>query len=205
MVVLVAPNNPTGGSPSQRAVDAALDDEARLVFIDEAYADFAGETRIGEVEHHPNLVVGRSLSKALLADVRLGCVVAHPDIVGALEQIFTAPYHLNAMQLVVAERYADIAPHVEASVAAVVAERERVTVALTAMDGIDPHPSRANFVLFRVDGERQRSHAVYDALAKAGVRIRDVGGLPGLASYLRVTIGTAADNDAFLVELASAL
>jgi len=205
LVVLVAPNNPTGGSPCAEAVDAAIDDEGRLVFIDEAYADFSGETRIPDVEHHPNLVIGRSLSKALLADIRLGFVVAHPEIIGALEQLFTAPYHLNALQLVVAGRYADIAPHVAASVAAVVTERQRVTDALAAVHDIEPVPSRANFVLFRVAGDRQRSHAVYETLAKSGVRIRDVGGLPGLASYLRVTIGTKRDNAAFLAALGEAL
>ncbi len=202
--VFVAPDNPTGQSPADTDVDEALSDERRLVFIDEAYADFAGRTRIADVAGRDNLMIGRSLSKAALADVRLGFVVAHPDIVGALERLYTAPYHLNALQLVVAGRYADIRPHVEASAQAVVAERERVFDALTAMRDIEPRPSLANFILFRVEGEPARAVALYERLAREGVRVRNVGGLPSLEGHLRVTIGTAAENDAFLAALRAA-
>jgi len=205
LVVLVTPNNPTGGCAPAAAVEAALADPARLVFLDEAYADFAGESRLADVARHPNLAVGRSLSKAALAGVRLGYVVAHPEIVGALEQLFTAPYHLNAWQLVVAARLPDIAPHVAAAAARTAAERDRLTAALAAIDGIAPRPSRANFVLFHVAGDGGRARAVHEALARSGVRIRDVGGLPGLACHLRVTVGTPEEDDRFLAALRSAL
>lgn len=205
LVALVSPNNPTGGCVAREVVEAALADERRLVFVDEAYADFAGTSLAGDSARHANLMIGRSLSKALLAGMRLGYVIAHPEVIRVLEQLFTAPYHLSAMHLVLAARYGEIAPYVRDAVAQVVAERARVFEALSALDGVAPRPSEASFVLFAVDGGPARAQAVHGALATAGVRVRDVGGLPGLASYLRVTIGTAPENDAFLAALRNAL
>lgn len=200
LCVLVSPNNPTGGLPPRAAVDAALADAGRLLFVDEAYADFSGETLLGDVAAHPNLLIGRSLSKSLVAAVRLGFAVGHPELIAALERAYTAPYHLNALQLRVAARYADVLPHVRAAAAAVVAERDRVAAALAQLPGVLPLPSRANFILFSVPGDPAATHA---ALAAAGVRVRDVSGLPGLGAHLRVTIGTREENELFVEELKS--
>jgi histidinol-phosphate aminotransferase len=205
VVALVSPNNPTGGLVADEVVRAALADEGRLVVLDEAYADFSGVTWADRIGEHPNLAVVRSLSKSSLAWVHLGFVVAHPEAIARIDRMYTAPYHLSGLQLLLARRYGLVAPHVRALAAQVVAERERVTAALAALDGIEPRPSRANFVLFSVEGAPDRAVAMHAALARAGVRVRDVAGLAGLAGFLRVTIGTPADNDAFLTALSRAL
>jgi len=205
LVVLVSPNNPTGGLCSPAVVEAAGADEQRLVFVDEAYADFSGHSFVFDVGRRDNLLVGRSLSKGLVAALRVGLCVGHPAMIGALERVFTAPYHLNALQLAVAAEFDRIVPAIAATAAAVVAERQRVFAALVALDGVEPLPSAGNFVLFRVAGAPERATEVNEALAGAGVRIRDVGRVPGLAGYLRVTIGTVADNDLFLLRLSAAL
>ncbi|HTM19288.1 MAG TPA: hypothetical protein VL172_02235, partial [Kofleriaceae bacterium] len=72
------------------------------------------------------------------------------------------------------------------------------------LPGISPRPSRANFILFAVAGPPSAAIEVHTRLDAAGIRIRNVGGLPALAGHLRVTIGTAAENDLFLRELAAA-
>jgi histidinol-phosphate/aromatic aminotransferase/cobyric acid decarboxylase-like protein len=77
--------------------------------------------------------------------------------------------------------------------------------ALAALRGIEPRPSRANFILFRVEGPAARARSVHAALARIGVRVRDVGGLAGLAGWLRVTVGAPEENDAFVTALAEAL
>lgn len=202
LIALVAPNNPTGGMPSPAAIDAALADPRRLVLVDEAYADFSGFTLVDRIPAAANLFVVRSLSKASLAGAHLGFVVAHPDVVRAVERMYTAPYHLNAWQLVLARRYGEVRPHIEAAAIAVTTERARVFEALVAMPGVAPRPSRANFILFRVAAEPA---AVHRALASSGVRIRSLGGLAALAGHLRVTVGTPAENDLFLAELARAV
>jgi histidinol-phosphate aminotransferase len=205
LLVLVSPNNPTGGLVAESVVVAALQDRRRLVFVDEAYADFSGHTHAALLAEHDNLLIGRSLSKSSLAAVHLGYVLGHPRAIAAIERMVIAPYHLNSIQLIMARRYGDIAPHVRAMAEQVAAERERVHRALATMDGVTPRPSRANFVLFAMAGEAGRARVVHQALARAGVRVRDVGGLPGLAGHLRVTVGTRADNDLFLSALGAVL
>jgi histidinol-phosphate aminotransferase len=184
--------------PSAGALERALDDPRRLVVVDEAYADFSGATVVDRVPAVTNLFVVRSLSKASLAGAHLGFAVAHPDAVAAVERMYTAPYHLNQWQVLLARRYAELRPLVRAAADAVIAERARVFGALQRLVGVDPRPSRANFILFSID---RAPAPVHRALAAAGVRIRALGGLAGLGRFLRVTIGTAAENDLFLAEL----
>jgi histidinol-phosphate aminotransferase len=201
LVVLVSPNNPTGGVPSREALQAALADDGRLVFVDEAYHYFSNESVLDEYGTRPNLLVGRSLSKSLLAGVRLGYAIGHPEAIAAIERIYTAPYHLTSLQLIAAERYAELLPLIRSTAGMVVAECERLYAALSRMPGVSPRPSRANFVLFRVDGPAGVARSIHAALAQAGVRIRDVGGLPGMGEHLRVTAGTRGENDQFLQAL----
>ncbi len=203
LVVLVSPNNPTGGVVARAAVEAALADETRLVLMDEAYADFsAAPSWLEEATRRPNLIVGRSLSKSMCAAVRLGFAVAHPQIIATIDRIYTAPYHLNGLQLRVAERYAEILPIVRSNAAAVRGERERVHAALARLPGLAPRPSQGNFVFFSLARAARELQA---KLARAGVRVRDVSGLPGAGEALRVTIGTREDNDTFLARLGEAL
>ena len=133
--------------------------------------------------------------------MRLGFAVAHPHIVATIERIYTAPYHLNAFQLLVASRYAEILPLVHAAAASVRSERARVHAALLAL-GREPRPSQGNFIYFPVPAPAAQLHT---RLAEAGIRVRNVSGLPGAGSALRVTIGTAAENDAFLARLRECL
>ena len=79
ILMLVTPNNPTGNGPGRDVILEALSRKC-LVFVDEAYGDYAGETVADLVQNHPNLLIGRSLSKSLLAGVRLGFGVGHPDL-----------------------------------------------------------------------------------------------------------------------------
>jgi len=201
LVALVSPNNPTGGVVSESVLDAALAEPSRLVLVDEAYFEISGWTALARLDRAPNLFLARSLSKSMLAGVHVGCAIAHPEAITAIERLYTAPYHLDAWQLLCAERYALLRPHVGAAAAMIRAERERVAAALRAR-GLTVLEGRANFLTFEVGG---RSRAVWHGLAEAGVRVRDLGALPGLAGFLRVTIGTEEENDLFLSEIVSLL
>jgi histidinol-phosphate aminotransferase len=198
VLFLVSPNNPTGDGPDRALVEQALAGHG-LVFLDEAYADYAGSSLVDLCDSHANLLCGRSLSKSLLAGLRLGYGVGHPEVIAALERLLFAPYHLNLLQLLVAEHFAEVQPLLAEQVRVVRAERERVAAALRAR-GLHVWPSRANFLLFAVEDPA----AVYAGLLRAGVRIRDVSGMPGLDRHLRVTVGTPAENDLFLSALEDA-
>ena len=199
LMLLVSPNNPTGSGISSALIERCLDRHG-LVLVDEAYADFAGRTVLPLAEEHPNLVVGRSLSKAQLAGIRLGYAVGHPEVIKVMERVLFTPYHLSALQLAVAYHYDLIQPTLARRVAAVVSERTRVLEALRDL-GLVTWESQANFVLFAVTD----AGAVNRRLLDQGVRLRDVSSMPGLGNHLRVTVGTAEENDLFFSALARAL
>ena len=148
------------------------------------------------------LVVVRTYSKVWsLAAVRLGFGVGPEWLVAELDKV-VLPYHLSvptqlAGRLALAHR-----DDMERRVATLIEERGRLFAALSDLDGVAVFPSGANFLLFRVRGD---GRAVWKALLSRGVLIRDFSRWPRLDDCLRVTIGTPAENDAFLAALRSSL
>ena len=129
-----------------------------------------------------------------MAAVRLGYAIAPTWCVRELEKV-VLPYHLDAAKQLagrLALRYVD---EMNERVRSIVAERERVSAGLRRLP-LDVFPSGANFVLFRPVARDGR--AVWQELVDRSILIRDCSGWPRLAGCLRVTIGTRAENDAFL-------
>jgi histidinol-phosphate aminotransferase len=197
VVFLTSPNNPTGTALPLGVVRAVLDAAPGMVVVDEAYAEFARPgtpSALTLLPGHPRLVVTRTMSKAFaLAGLRLGYLAADPAVVDAV-QLVRLPYHLSALTQAVARVALAHAPALLATVEAVKAERDRIVAALPAV-GLRAVPSDANFVLF---GRFAESVAAWRALLDRGVLVRDVG----LAGWLRVTAGTAAEVAGFLSALA---
>lgn len=195
MLFLTTPNNPTGGvlplADMERLVRAA----AGIVVIDEAYGEFAAVDGAPSaaclIAAHPSkVVVSRTMSKAFaFAGGRLGYLIAAPAIVDAV-QLVRLPYHLSALTQAAARAALAHADETLASVAQLAAERNRVAGVLGER-GYRVIPSGANFLLF---GTFADAPAAWQRYVGAGVLLRDVG-IPG---HLRVTIGTPADNEAFL-------
>ncbi|MDT8407994.1 MAG: histidinol-phosphate transaminase [Wenzhouxiangellaceae bacterium] len=197
---LCSPNNPTGNIIAHETVAslARSQIDLGLVVVDEAYVEFAPETSMMDLlAEHPNLVLLRTLSKAhALAGCRLGCVIAHPSIIGLLRRII-APYPLPtptvaiAMQALEPEALAVEREHLQT----LATERARLAEALDRHAGIERVWSgAANFVLVRAaDGPQ----LVADAAA-AGIRLRDQSAQPGLADCVRITVGAPAENDALI-------
>lgn len=193
VVFVASPNNPSGQSIS-------LDDLRRLLramrrgvlIVDEAYGEFSSEpSAIALIEEFPTrLIVTRTMSKAFaFAGGRLGYLVAAPAIIDAV-LLVRLPYHLSVLTQVAARAALRHADDTLRSVADLVAERERVSAALTDL-GFRVIPSDANFVLF---GEFADAADAWQRYLGDGILIRDVG-IPG---FLRTTIGLADENDAFL-------
>jgi histidinol-phosphate aminotransferase len=199
IVHVVSPNNPTGNLQDREIVRNAVEGGG-LVLVDEAYAGFSGCTYCDLIEEYDNVLVARSLSKSLLAGARIGYGIAHPDVIAILDRIHTVPYHLNLFSLAVIRHYPELIPHFERVQAEVIRERDLLYERMVDLP-VHPYPSHANFILFRVD----RARRVYRDLLDRGVRIRDVGGLPGLEGHLRVTVGTGEENRIFLEALKEVL
>jgi histidinol-phosphate aminotransferase len=199
---LCSPNNPTGRLEPVPIVDEVLASAPGLVVVDEAYGQFAATSAIARLGEHPNLVVVRTFSKTWsLAAVRLGYLVADPEVVETVERV-TLPYHLGALAQAAGMVALRFDAEMRERVARIVAERERVVAGLAAL-GAWVCPSDANFVLFRPTGHDAR--AVWDGLVSRSVLVRDVSAWPGLAGCLRVTVGTPEENDAFLAALGAVL
>lgn len=201
IVVFCTPNNPTGNRVPEDAIlaTAAAHPEA-LVVVDEAYAEFAGFTHLGAMRDHPNLVISKTFSKArAAAGLRLGALVAHPEVASVYRAV-QLPYNIGALTLAVATAIARDESEIAPRVAAAARERARLLAALVRVRAVEAFPSETNFVLFRLrDGDAPGAHARFLA---EGVLVRDISIWPGCAGCLRVSVGTPAENDAFIAALA---
>jgi histidinol-phosphate aminotransferase len=193
VVFVASPNNPSGQSVSLPELRQLLDAmTGGILILDEAYAEFSSQpSAIALVDEFPaKLVVTRTMSKAFaFAGGRLGYLIATPAVIDAI-LLVRLPYHLSSVTQAAARAALRHADDTLGSVAKLIAERERVSEALTVM-GFRVIPSDANFVLF---GEFADAPATWQRYLDAGLLIRDVG----IAGYLRATTGLADENDAFL-------
>jgi len=200
VIFLCSPNNPTGLTESLDIVRAALEASRGLVLVDEAYGQFADHTAtelIGS-EGSERLVVVRTFSKTWgLAGVRLGYAIADPRIVESCFEV-SLPYHLSSLTQAAGETVLGFSDVMARNIETVVAERERVQSVLKGME-LDVWDSQANFILFRPRSIDAVS--LWRALVDRSVLIRDCSSWRSLDGCLRVTIGTAEENDRFLKAL----
>jgi histidinol-phosphate aminotransferase len=170
--------------------------------VDEAYGQFAPWSALDLVEEEQPLVVTRTFSKTWsMAAARLGYLVGPAWLVAELEKV-ALPYHLDAAKQVAGRLALRFVAEMETRVKQVVAERERIAARLRQLP-LDTWPSGANFVLFRPTAGDGRE--VWHALLDRDVLIRDCSSWPRLSGCLRVTVGTPAENDAFLTALTEVL
>ncbi len=199
---LCSPNNPTGVIDGPEVVEAALSAAPGLVVVDEAYAQFAPRSALSLLDDDQPLVVTRTFSKTWsMAACRLGYMVAPASIVAAAERA-VLPYHLDAATQIAGRLALRFAADMEARVAALVAERQRLAGALAVLP-VDTWPSGANFLLFRP--RDLGGPTVWKALVERSVLVRDCSSWPRLDGCLRVTVGTPAEGDAFLSALTEVL
>ncbi len=206
LTFLCSPNNPTGraDAPEEIARVAAL--APGLVVVDEAYGQFAPHSALDVVRgggpDAERTVVVRTFSKTWsMAGVRLGYLVADPDVVRACELV-ALPYHLDAAKQLAGVLALRHVAEMEARVALVTEERGRVAAALGGLP-VETWPSDANFLLFRPTDRPARE--VWSELLAASVLVRDCSGWPGLTGCLRVTVGLPDENDRFLAALTASL
>jgi len=209
LIFVANPNNPTGTFIDGAALEAFI---AKVpphvaVVLDEAYTEYlAADKRydsIAWVRRYPNLLVSRTFSKAYgLAGLRVGFAIAQPELTDLLNRL-RQPFNVNTFAQAAAIAALGDTAFLEKSAALNAAGYRTLTAAFERM-GLDYVPSDGNFVLVRVGADDGAGERVNLELLKQGVIVRPVGGY-GLPQWLRVTIGQAGENAAFLAALERAL
>lgn len=205
VLLLTSPNNPTGTALPHEQIIEILDaarttgpDEgkATLVVIDEAYAEFRRDgvpSALELVDANPHMIVTRTMSKAFgAAGLRLGYAAASQEIVDQLT-VVRLPYHLSAITQAAARAALSHRAPLRTQVAELRESRDQLAADLQGL-GLRTVPSDANFVMF---GTFEDRHAIWQGLLDRGVLIREVGP----EGWLRVSVGSPAENVAFLTAL----
>ena len=199
---LCSPNNPTGVVEPEATVRAVLAAVPGLLVVDEAYGQFAPWSALDLVSEDVPLAVTRTFSKTWsMAGTRLGYLIGPRWLVAELDKV-VLPYHLDSAKQIAGTLALRFIDDMEARVGTVVAERQRLAAELARLP-VTQVPSGANFVLFRPT--RTPGRAVWQGLLDRSVLIRDCSSWPRLDGCLRVTVGTAAENDTFLAALQEVL
>jgi histidinol-phosphate aminotransferase len=187
VVFLTNPNNPTGASMPMDAIKtiARRVPAGAVVFVDEAYADFAGRTFVPELPGFPNVIVGRTFAKAYgLAGLRLGALIGSPASLDPVRRAIGV-YSVSIAAVVAVQAALEDRAFVEDYLRQVHESRALMYAACDRL-GLRYWKSDANFVLIRIG---DRADELVTAAAARAVYFRDRSGEPGCAGCIRITTG----------------
>jgi histidinol-phosphate aminotransferase len=207
VVFLANPNNPTGTWFTDAALQRFLDavPEQVVVVLDEAYIEYVEASDqlpdgVQYLARYPNLLVSRTFSKAYgLAALRVGYALSSASIAAVLNRV-RQPFNVNSLALTAACAALLDQEYLQASRSLNAAGMRQLESGLAAL-GLRWIPSKGNFIA--VDFARDAA-PINQALLQSGVIVRPVAGY-GLPDFLRVSIGTEAENARFLDVLAQVL
>lgn len=206
VVFIANPNNPTGTWFDSTALNRFLQavPERVLVVLDEAYIEYAEEGELPDgmafLAAHPNLLVSRTFSKAYgLAALRVGYAISSAQVADVLNRV-RQPFNVNSLAMAAACAVLDDEQYLAASRRANSEGMRQLEAGLREL-GLAWIASKGNFVA--VDFGRDAA-PINQALLREGVIVRPVAGY-GMPTFLRVSIGTEAENARFLEALAKVL
>ena len=192
---LVNPNSPIGNWVPRETVVRLLESAPGVIVLDEAYADFAPESRQDLIAEHGNLLILRTFSKSYaLAGMRLGYALGNPELIEALDTVKDS-YPVDRLAVVAAVAAIQDRAHHRTLVESVVSERDWLTGQLAAV-GFTVEPSAANFVFCRPP-ERLAAGDVHAGLRARRILVRHYDAAP-IAGWLRITVGTRDQHQALL-------
>jgi histidinol-phosphate aminotransferase len=194
------PNSPTGTFIDPVAVAQLADRLGSPIVLDEAYVDFAEKSGV-KFTNLPNLIVTRTLSKSYsLAGIRFGFAVAHPDVIRELVKVKDS-YNCDVLSLAAATAAMQDQEYLRQTRTKILATRDRLTEMLRGL-GFEVLPSHANFVWAqRAD---RPVKPLYDGLKARKILVRYMN-YPDYGDGLRVSVGTDAEIDLLIRELAALL
>lgn len=220
VVFLCNPSNPLGNALQRDSMQRVIElcQNRALVVIDEAYIEFAqarspaayansntlqgnsNVSMVAAIDQNPHVIVMRTLSKAFgLAGIRVGFTLTNADLVQALLPVL-APYPLPDLSIQVAQQAlsSQEQARVQTNTAQTIAERAKLALALQGYPWVKRvHNSVTNFILVSVnDADALMQHCI-----QAGVLIRNQSSQVGLSNCVRITVGSASENQQLLAVL----
>lgn len=199
---LTNPNAPTGVTFPLTQIEAALQEIDGLLVVDEAYVDFGGESAVSLLQDYENLIVVRTFSKSYsLAGMRVGFALAAAPIIAVLDRVRDA-YNVDRIAQAAALAAFEDATYFEARRKEVMATRETTRSALDEW-GWFTYPSAANFLFTEPKDAAGASGpevaaSLFEHLKSQRVLVRYFPSHPLTCAFIRVTIGTDAEMQAFL-------
>ncbi len=200
MVIVCAPNNPTGTIYAQEDVARIAADCGCLLLVDEAYAQFGNSDMSTLLQQHHNVILTRTFSKAFaMAGVRLGYGIASPAIATELGKLVPS-FPLDHFGEIAAQVVLENPSYMQEYTRQIVAERNRLAEAIDQMEDATVFPSGTNFLLVRMgDASSGRPAKLVQHLKdKHRLLINELNGYPELAGCVRISVGTPEQNDMVL-------
>lgn len=204
VIFLASPANPVGSHVDNKTLYNFIKKVPNdtLLVLDQAYADFVDdiEDTISWLQEFPNIIITRTLSKAYgLAGLRIGYGLASEKITDFLNRI-RPPFNVTSLSLAAALVALQDQSALQKTIDNNRQQMHRLEQWLTAKN-IEWIPSKANFISFRCPIE---AHQLYQKMLRKGIVIRPLASY-GMADYLRVTLGTAHQMDAFFQAMSQIL
>jgi histidinol-phosphate aminotransferase len=205
LTFIAYPNNPTGNLFDRDDIRKIIRASPGLVVIDEAYFAFSSESFLCEISQFPNAVLMRTVSKLGLAGVRLGMLVGPRAWLAEVDKV-RLPYNINSFTQAAATFLLENIGQFIEQTNVLVDERSAMAANLDQLfarvPGAVRYPSEANFILVRVPN----APAVFDELKARKILVKNTSQSHAVMhDTLRITIGSPAENAAFLTALTSIL
>lgn len=193
LIMLARPNAPTGNCPNDERIHKLCREAKGVVWVDEAYADFAGSTFINEITKYPNVIVSRTFSKSYsLAGLRIGMAFADEALVNEMNKVRDS-YNIDFLTQALAKAALEDVEYMRENARKICATRDWLSAELTK-DGFFVLPSQANFIFVK---PKHPAQELFQQLRSQGYIVRYFN-LPRISEFMRVTIGTRENMESFL-------
>jgi histidinol-phosphate aminotransferase len=203
VVFVASPNNPTGQLITHEAMRAIAErlPSSAILFVDEAYADFSGDSFLEELPRYPNVVIGRTFAKAYgLAALRIGAVIGHPDTLVPMRRV-VPPYSINAAAAVALRAALESREYVSRYISEAAASRQMLYDTCERL-GRKYWRSAGNFVLIRFGDD---APLIVRELQARGIVVRNRSHQPGCEGCIRITAGVVEHTRAAIAALEEVL
>ncbi len=201
---LAYPNNPSANLWNDDVIERiilAVGAQGGLVVLDEAYQPFSSRSYIDRLAQHSHVLLLRTLSKFGLAGVRLGYLMGPAALIAEIDKV-RPPYNISVLNCECALFALEHKAAFAAQAQEVRAQRELLLQTLAGLSGVRVYPSDANMILLRVPDAQK----TFDGLKMHKVLVKNVSKMhPLLHNCLRLTVGTAEENQKLLAALAASL